>query len=82
MEELNVLIEHCGLGKLSADDYDRLIQLCDALAGSKGVMNIEERMNDVKSRHGNYPQAKWDKNFELKKYFETLANRDLYDIIR
>lgn len=69
------------LGKLSADDYDRLIQLCDALAGSKGVMNIEERMNDVKSRHGNYPQAKWDSNMRLKAYFEEKASKDIYDLV-
>ena len=34
------------------DDYDKLIQLCDALAGSEGVLNIEERMLDVKHRYG------------------------------
>ena len=62
-------------------DYDRLIQLCDALAGSKGVMNIEERMNDVKSRHGNYPQAKWDSNMRLKTYFEEKASKDIYDLV-
>ena len=48
------------------DDYDRLIQLCDALAGAEGVMNIEDRMNDVKRRYGSFPQGKWDGNLALK----------------
>lgn len=29
------------------DDYDRLIQLCDAIAGAECVLNMEERMEDV-----------------------------------
>lgn len=52
------------------DEYDRLIQLCDSLAGAGKVLDIEERMNDVKERYGGFPQDKWDKNLELKKYFE------------
>ena len=63
------------------DDYDKLIQLCDALAGSEGVLNIEERMLDVKSRYGFYPQAKWDSNMNLKLYFEQKAGKDIYDIV-
>lgn len=35
-----------------------------------GVVDIETRMNDVKTRYGYYPQDKWNKNIELKKYFE------------
>ena len=69
------------LGKLSLDDYDRLIQLCDALAGSEGVLNIEERMNDVKRRYGYYPQPKWDSNLRLKAYFEQKAQKDIYELV-
>lgn len=47
-------------------DYDRLIQLCDSLAGSEGVLDIEEHMGDVKQRYGYYPQEKWDSNIRLK----------------
>ncbi len=43
------------LAKVCYDDYDRLIQLCDSMAGSEGVMDMEERMNDVKRRYGSYP---------------------------
>lgn len=63
------------------DDYDRLIQLLDSTCGADGTLNLEERMNDVKARYGYYPQGKWDKNFELKAYFEKLAGREYYSII-
>ncbi|SDB65783.1 HD domain-containing protein [Butyrivibrio sp. INlla16] len=69
------------LGKIEADEYDRLIQLCDALAGSDGVMNIEDRMNDVKRRYGSFPQTKWDSNIRLKAYFEEKAGKDIYDLV-
>lgn len=62
------------------DDYDKLIQLCDSLAGSEGVLDIEERMNDVKRRYGSYPQEKWDANIRLKAYFEEKAGRDIYEV--
>lgn len=39
------------LAKTIYDEYDRLIQLCDCLAGAEGVLDIENRMNDVKKRY-------------------------------
>ncbi len=63
------------------DDYDLLIQLCDAMAGSEGVMNIKERMSDVKRRYGDYDQKKWDKNIALKAYFEKKMGRDIYEAV-
>lgn len=63
------------------DDYDRLIQLCDSLAGSEGVLDIEERMSDVKRRYGAYPQEKWDANIRLKAYFEEKAGKEIYEIV-
>ena len=70
-----------GLKAVEFDDYDRLIQLCDALAGSEGVLDIGERMKDVKNRYGFYPQAKWDTNIELKKYFEEKMKKDVYLVV-
>ena len=64
------------------DDYDRLIQLCDALAGSEGILDVEERMADVKRRYGNYPQAQWDKNLELLGYFSEKAGENVYALLR
>jgi len=62
------------------DEYDRLIQLCDALAGAEGVLDMEERMNDVKRRYGFYPQEKWNHNLELKRYFERKMRKDIYTV--
>ena len=46
------------LDKTTYDEYDRLIQLCDALSGAEGVLDIEERMSDVRKRYGSYPSEK------------------------
>lgn len=79
-EELNLLQEK--LKSVEFDDYDRLIQLCDSLAGGESIMTIEERMNDVKNRYGFYPKAKWNKNLEIKDYFEEKLGKDIYSVIK
>lgn len=63
------------------DEYDRLIQLCDAIAGTEGVLDIEERMTDVKSRYGFYPQKKWDSNLKLKRHFEEKIGKSIYTVV-
>ena len=69
------------LQTVTMDDYDRLIQLCDAIAGTQGVMDMEERMGDVKRRYGSYPRKKWNFNLYLKKYFEEKMGKELYDVV-
>lgn len=78
-EELKLI--QTELAKISMDDYDRLIQLCDALAGAEGVLDMEERMGDVKRRYGYYPEDKWNINLELKRYFEDKMHADLYVVV-
>lgn len=78
-EEMDLIINR--LSAIKYDEYDKLIQLCDALAGSEGVLDIVERMQDVKKRYGFYPQAKWDKNVDLLKYFENLAQKNIYLVV-
>ena len=73
--ELTKALEEC-----IYDDYDRLIQLCDSIATAEGVVDICERMEDIKKRYGSYPQAKWNKNIELLEYFEEKTGRDIYQI--
>ena len=68
------------LEKSVYDDYDRLVQLCDSLAGAEGVLDIEERMLDVKRRYGFYPQEKWDAHIGLRRYFEEKMGRDVYEV--
>ena len=76
-EELKTL-----LNATEYDDYDHLIQLLDSTCGADGTKNMEDRMNDVKQRYGYYPEGKWNKNFELKEYFEKLMGRELYEVIK
>lgn len=78
-EELQMIQD--ALKEAVLDEYDRLIQLCDALAGAEGVLDIEERMEDVKRRYGSFPQAKWDSNFALKKHFEEKMGKDVYIVV-
>lgn len=68
------------LAKVTYDEYDWLIQLCDSLAGAEGVLDIEERMADVKARYGSYPQQKWDANIRLMRYFEEKMGQDIYTV--
>lgn len=63
------------------DEYDKLIQLCDALAGADGILDIAQRMRDVKQRYGYYPMAKWNSNLELKEHFEKKAGNSIYIIV-
>lgn len=69
------------LESIELDEYDRLIQLCDSIAGAEGVLDIEERMNDVKRRYGSYPKEKWDSNLALKKHFEDKTGKDIYEVV-
>lgn len=75
-EEFNLM--ESTIKSMEYDDYDRLIQLCDALGGVTRVTNVEERMEDVRSRYGWYPPTKWDSTIELKGYFEEKTGQNLY----
>lgn len=79
-EELSLITEK--LRAIVMDEYDRLIQLCDGLAGSEGPMALEARMADVRRRYGRYPQGKWDINLRLKAYFDELCGGDVDEIVR
>lgn len=78
-EELKMIQD--ALKTVVMDDYDKLVQLCDSIAGADGVLDIEERMDDVRRRYGFYPQEKWDKNLQLKKYFEKKMGKDIYSVV-
>jgi HD superfamily phosphodiesterase len=65
------------------DDYDRLIQLCDALAFIDGYYLIEKRMVEAALRHGinEYTMLKWKATLEIKDYFESKIGRSVYSIL-
>lgn len=65
------------------DDYDRLIQLCDALAFINGYYLIEKRMVEAALRHGinQYTTLKWKATLEIKEYFEHKMGKSVYSIL-
>ena len=66
-----------------ADDYDRLIQLCDSLAVDYGFVILEQRFVDVTRRHGimeGYIKG-WEIAFSLKEYFEKDMGCSIYDVL-
>lgn len=72
------------LEHVSYDDYDRLIQLCDALALPSGITLIEIRLMDVVLRHGfnEYTIEKWKAFYEIKHYFDDKCGKDIYKLFR
>lgn len=66
--------------RIEYDDYDRLIQLCDAIGSATGVVGVEHRMADVKQRYGYYPQEKWEENIQLTEYFSQKVGRNIYGL--
>lgn len=76
--EIKKYIANC-----TTDDYDRLIQLCDALATDYGFVIIEKRFVDVTRRYGimeGYIKG-WDKTFEIKENFEKDMGCSIYDVL-
>lgn len=64
------------------DDYDRLLQLCDALALSEGICLIEKRLVSVVIRHGVNPhlQGKWRATMEIREDFEKRMGCSVYSL--
>ena len=65
------------------DDYDKLIQLCDAVSLPDGACIMEKRFVDVALRHGMqaYTTKRWRAYLELKKYFDGLCGCDIYTLL-
>ena len=51
------------------------------IGGAEGVMDIIDRMSDVKARYGSYDPEKWAANLALKDYFEQKMGLDLYKAV-
>ena len=65
------------------DDYDRLVQMCDALALPTGFCILEKRFVDVAIRYGIHPAMpeRWKKTFEIKGMFENKIGSSIYDLL-
>ena len=62
------------------DDYDRLVQLCDALALPTGFCLLEKRFVDVAIRYGVHPATvdRWKAVLEIKDHFESVIGTSIY----
>lgn len=68
------------ISRCPMDDFDRLIQLCDALAMAQGICLIEKRLLDVALRHGvtEYSVEKWRATLAIRDEFSRRAGRSIY----
>lgn len=71
------------IDSVTYDDYDKLVQLCDALALASGFCLLEKRLLDVTRRYGvsPYTVARWNVAFELKESFEERMGCSVYDVL-
>jgi putative nucleotidyltransferase with HDIG domain len=71
------------LGSIEFNDYDRLIQFCDAIALPSGFCLIEKRMVDVVIRYGinDLTIDKWKITMNIKQYFENKIQKSIYTIL-
>lgn len=68
------------LNTVEIDDYDKLIQLCDALGDASGIVLLETRLVDVARRNGINDMTinKWNAFFDLKDYFDKKCGKSIY----
>lgn len=71
------------LAGIEYDEYDRLIQLCDALALPERVCTLEERFVDVVLRHGftEYTVPRWRACIALREWFEPRMGCSLAEVL-
>lgn len=65
------------------DDYDHLVQLCDALALPTGFCLLEKRFVDVALRYGMHPATldRWKAVLDIKAHFESVMGQSIYDFL-
>ena len=65
------------------DDYDYLVQLCDALALPTGFCLLEKRFVDVAIRYGTHPATvdRWRAVLRIKDHFESVIGGSIYDLL-
>lgn len=65
------------------DEYDRLIQLADALADGQGFCILEKRWIDVLMRYGwtDSNIEKWKATLAIKRRFDRLSGRNIYGLL-
>lgn len=80
-QELDFLNEY--LLKIKFNEYDKLIQLCDAIALPTGFCLIEKRLVDVALRHGinDFSILRWKAFIGIQKDFERIISQSIYKVL-
>jgi hypothetical protein len=80
LEETSFITDY--LNNCEYDEYDKLIQLCDAIALPDTICILEKRLLDVAIRNGinEYSVEKWKAFLNLKTYFDDQLGLDLYGL--
>lgn len=70
------------LANVTYDDYDKLIQLCDALSLNDGYCNAEKKMVNSVIKFGfkDTTIEKWKAILELKEYFDKKTGMNVYSL--
>lgn len=70
------------LSSITYDDYDKLIQLCDALSLADGYCYAEKKMVSSVMKFGfkDTTILKWKAILELKEYFDRKTGVDVYSL--
>lgn len=69
--------------RLEYDDYDRLIQIADYMAGAHGITTIERRFCSVLARYDmDEPKKELLSAYDLKRYFNEKCGQDIYELFR
>lgn len=71
------------LASTEYNNYDILIQLCDAISLPNGACIMEKRFVDVALRNGisDLTTEKWKAFIQAKKYFDVLCGCDIYSLL-
>jgi hypothetical protein len=71
------------LKDIEYNDYDKLIQFCDAIALPSGFCLVEKRMIDVALRYGinDLIIDKWKITMDIKQYFEHKIGKSIYTML-
>lgn len=84
LDSTEIEIEHIKqvLNETTYDDYDKIIQLCDAIGTAQGICLIDIRLLNVTRRYGfdDFTLPKWDAFFNLKDYFDLKCGMNVYDL--
>ncbi len=71
------------LDRTEYNDYDRLIQLCDAIALPDGYCLMEKRLFDVTLRYGvhEFTVQKWKAYLQIQSDFEAVLGKSIYSLL-